>query len=219
MDTLGLSYYPRDGGTRNDIRVYRVLGLQLGSLNCNSTTLIATWKTPKPETVLCGGDAVVSLLIPPGDVVPWIDLRYGNSLAELLSEEAVQPLACNATNHEDTSTGTRVRIRRASKPFPLTGCYRTSADIHLGKDVAEQIVNGTQAATRAISAALAGCGLGVAAIWTALAGELVGIGYNSLKNEDGSIDLKTDNAQVRAGRTLQFPIGGAVEGKRLLDSL
>lgn len=126
-------------------------------------------------------------------------------------------LACNDKYWQDASTGTKVHLDRARND--LTGrCYRKDADVHLGQSVAERITEGVSEATRAIGGALTASGCGVAGVWVIVAGELVRIGYDSLKNEDGSIDLKIDYVQIRAGREA-FPllVDAATAGK-ILDS-
>ncbi len=72
--------------------------------------------------------------------------------------------------------------------------------MHLGSGPAERTAHGVAKAAAAISATLVSTGVGVAAApWVALAGALVVIGYDALKNNDGSIDLYIDNVHVRAG--------------------
>lgn len=75
---------------------------------------------------------------------------------------------------------------------------RTFAAIHFPEEVASRIEKGfSQAPVETISTALASTGAGApAAAWTALAGALVAIGYNTLKNSDGSLDLRVRTASA-----------------------
>ncbi len=153
----------------------------------------------------------------------------GQWLQRLLIETLAEPLksdcsciggvkaSCNDKYWEDASTSTKVHLDRARND--ITGeCYRKDAEVHLGRSVAERITQGVSEATRAIGGALSACGCGVAGVWVTVAGELVRIGYDALKNSDGSIDLKIDYVQIRAGREM-FPllIDAATAGK-ILDS-
>jgi len=90
------------------------------------------------------------------------------------------------------------------KPWGGQWCtpwIRTKAQVHLGRGPASRISNGVSQAAQAIAATLAATGVGApAAPWLALAGVLVKIGYNTLKNSDGSIDLYINTVSVRAGQ-------------------
>jgi hypothetical protein len=125
-------------------------------------------------------------------------------------------LACNDERWEDSSTGTRVHLDRARNA--IGQCYRKDADVHLGQSVAERITQGTTEATRAIGGALTASGCGVAGVWVIVAGELVRIGYDALKNQDGSIDLKIDYLQIRAGREAFPLLVDVATAKKVLDS-
>jgi len=72
--------------------------------------------------------------------------------------------------------------------------------LHLGKVRAEQIVNGIQQATEAVSGGLLACGLPVAAAWVTVGGMLFAVGYNTTKNPDGSVDITVrQEGEIRAG--------------------
>ena len=91
-DELGLGHYPA-GAQRDRVRLYRFLGFDRDSLDCDSTTLIAIAKSTIPEQIICRGDQVSSLLIPHGDRIPFVDLTYGNSLLTRDDDDDVfQPL-------------------------------------------------------------------------------------------------------------------------------
>jgi hypothetical protein len=63
-----------------------------------------------------------------------------------------------------------------------------------------RLASGVGAASEAIAKTLSLTGVGVAAApWVALAGALVVIGYESLRNNDGSIEIYLDNVHARAG--------------------
>jgi hypothetical protein len=116
-----------------------------------------------------------------------------------------------ASSEHDTSKrngqdGTYVEITRSrtcQKVFGRKYCIpwtRESAHIHLGPGPAKRLAYGVGAAAEAIAKTLASTGVGVAAApWVALAGALVVIGYEALKNNDGSIEIYLDNAHARAG--------------------
>jgi hypothetical protein len=76
---------------------------------------------------------------------------------------------------------------------------RESAHIHPGPEPAKRLAPWVGAAAQAISQTVASTGVGVvAAPWVAMAGSLVVIGYEALKNNDGSIEIYLDNVDARA---------------------
>jgi hypothetical protein len=116
-----------------------------------------------------------------------------------------------ASSEHDTSRhngqdGTYVEITRArtcQKIFSRKYCTpwtRENAHIHLGPEPAKRLAKGVGAAAQAIAGTLTSTGVGVAAApWVALAGALVVIGYEALRNNDGSIEVYLDNVHASAG--------------------
>jgi hypothetical protein len=110
------------------------------------------------------------------------------------------------TSKRNGNDGTYVEIttvRTCQKIFGHKICtpkVKESAHVHLGPEPAKRLAEGVSQAAAAIAATLASTGVGVAAApWVALAGALVVIGYNALKNNDGSIEIYIDNIHASAG--------------------
>ncbi|MED1780262.1 hypothetical protein P4V43_00325 [Brevibacillus fortis] len=83
VNFLGLREYPITSTPTNDpIKIYRYIGTREDALNCDSTILIATRLTPKPEILKCNGEQVLSLMIPFEDQIPYMDITYGDSLID-----------------------------------------------------------------------------------------------------------------------------------------
>jgi len=104
-------------------------------------------------------------------------------------------------------SGTVVRInkeRYCQKVFGKKYCtpwVKHDAHIHLGPGPAQRLSYGVGAAAEAVAKTLAATGVGApAAPWIALAGALVVIGYEALKNDDGSIEIYVNNVAARAGQ-------------------
>jgi hypothetical protein len=116
------------------------------------------------------------------------------------------------TSRHDGQDGTYVEIttvRTCQKVFGHKYCTpkaKEKTHVHLGPGPAGRLANGVGQAATAIAGALASTGVGApAAPWLVLAGALVVIGYNALKNNDGSIEIYIDNLHVRAG-SAQIPV-------------
>ncbi|MCC9608722.1 hypothetical protein LOC69_22850 [Blastopirellula sp. JC733] len=157
-----------------------------------------------------------------------MDYQIGKDIQALIERvDRLEQMILNASNApspdvqcpdkywEDGSTGTKVHLDRARNDL-TNSCYRKNAEVHLGQSVAVQITQGVSEATRAIGGALTASGCGVAGVWVIVAGELVRIGYNALKNQDGSIDLKIDYTSIKASG---FPLAiDAATAGQVLDS-
>ncbi|TWT35583.1 hypothetical protein KOR34_04760 [Posidoniimonas corsicana] len=103
--------------------------------------------------------------------------------------------------------GTRIEIttvRTCQKIGPKTICtprINEAAQIHLGAAPARRLNDGQKKAAAAIATYLASTGAGTpAAAIVALVGALIAIGYDALKNTDGSMDIYLTNVSASAGK-------------------
>lgn len=82
-DFLGLrEYRPNNIPLTQPLTIYRVLGTNKDSLDCNSTILISTSVQTEKTNIQCNNEEVVALKIPFEDQVPYLDITYGNSLID-----------------------------------------------------------------------------------------------------------------------------------------
>ncbi|KAB2397329.1 hypothetical protein [Bacillus cereus] len=99
LDFIGLQLYKdKTQNESAEIKVYRVLGKNSDSLKCNSTVLIATNVKTTPEPINCEGDKVESIFISKGEQIPYVTLKYGNSLFDNFSTLVKDPIIKNPNN-------------------------------------------------------------------------------------------------------------------------
>lgn len=89
---LGITPFPEANPTNEPIRVYRVLGRHPSFLDWNSTLLIATHLTTKPEPLRHDEEQAVSISVPSHQQIPYVHLTYG--LLKLNSPDNVDEPRC-----------------------------------------------------------------------------------------------------------------------------